>query len=176
MRALGYFSMPEVISYRAYKYSDQLALKNQKFEELLKSDCANYNFFQDIPFNYQDNYKKILEIYPNAKFILSIRDPNSWFDSCVSWMNLINGHAVYKDIWGCDFTEKNKQEIVEKYNRRNYEIENYFDSDRLLILQLESFSLKRLVSFLGIKLDMQESDSFNQFPWDNKSDGRGFIP
>lgn len=43
---------------------------------------ANYNSVVDFPGSLY--YKQILEKYPDAKVILTVRDPDSWYDSILS--------------------------------------------------------------------------------------------
>jgi len=54
--------------------------------------CKTSEAFQDIPFSLPDFYKFLMVEYPNAKFILSVRDnPEQWYNS------LCNFHTR---MWG----------------------------------------------------------------------------
>ncbi len=67
----------ELLSIYWYKYGD--------YENILKY-CDSAQVFQDRPFSSQDFYKKLYNKYPDALFILTIRDsPDQWFNSLKSY-------------------------------------------------------------------------------------------
>ena len=43
-----------------------------------------FDFHQDVPISGGDFYKKLDDIFPNSKFILTLRDPDLWFKSFFS--------------------------------------------------------------------------------------------
>ena len=80
--------------------------------EKVKKFCWKYNFFQDLPFSQGDSYKKIDKIFPNSKFILTIREPNHWFES------LCNFHLIYFRKMGYDFKDikQVKEEHIKQFD------------------------------------------------------------
>jgi len=73
------------------------------FIEMINNDYNHFEYFQDIPFSLPDFYKDLDESFPDAKFILTVRDSDSqWYNS------LLNMHRKNK------FTE-NTKEVVWRY-------------------------------------------------------------
>lgn len=73
-----------------------LKVPNQQEQELLLVDairagnfsrvleyCDQYDAFQDAPFSQEHNYIILDTLFPNSKFILSIRPEHDWFKSLV---------------------------------------------------------------------------------------------
>lgn len=81
LEKLGYskcYHMEELIMHHPHKISyweDARLDKEINWEELFEG----YQAAVDFPAN--AHYKKYLEIYPDAKFILTVRDPESWYNS-----------------------------------------------------------------------------------------------
>jgi hypothetical protein len=44
-----------------------------------------YDFFQDIPFSLDNFYVRVDTLYPNSKFILTIRDSEEWYKSLINF-------------------------------------------------------------------------------------------
>ena len=49
----------------------------------VQSYMANFDAFQDQPFSSGINYAVVDALFPNSKFILTVRDPEKWFESLV---------------------------------------------------------------------------------------------
>ena len=168
MKILGFKSMPEELAY-SYILRDKDS-KNQvnNFRNLMKTNTQNFNFFEDLPFCFGNNYKLIDHFYPDAKYILTLRDPEAWFSSCNRWIEALNCKPIYSWIWGIDFSFENKNKIIKLYNKRNSEIIRHFNStNKLMELQIETATYRILCQFLGIDLD---SVSKLDFPMENIND------
>jgi hypothetical protein len=78
----------------------------------IKKFCWKYNFFQDLPFSQGNFYQQIDKIFPNSKFILTVRDSEKWFES------LSNFHLIYFRKMGLNFKNitEVKKEHVKKFN------------------------------------------------------------
>ena len=126
------------------------------------------NAFRDSPFNLFKNYVTIHDYFheqtrikplsQKTKFILTIRDSEKWFDSVVRWIQTKKGDPkVYEQIYGCPVTIENKQRVIQEYESRNREIQNFFkNTNSLLVLDIcdgdnkENFT--KLCNFLNITL------------------------
>ena len=147
--------------------------------------CETAEFFQDVPFSMLGFWKKVYDRYPNAKYILSVRDNSEqWFQS------LYNYHCEkYGD--GNNVTEKQLKDAYGKsgmafrlimnnynglplydsssyqnvYNGHNDEVTNFFNNKNnfLKINVSDSISYEKLCEFLEVK------PLANNFPWLNKS-------
>lgn len=105
-------------------------------------------------------WKELADFYPDAKVILTVRDANTWFDSTNETIHSADfagfiknspfGEMVQKTIW--DMMGNHMQErayMVDFFNKRSKEIEEYIDADRLLVYQV-SEGWEPLCQFLGV--------------------------
>jgi hypothetical protein len=126
MNKTGTTTMTKVFKKLNYRVAPQIKqeinigdIKIKNNHQRIKKFCWKYNFFQDLPFSQGDIYQSIDKIYPKSKFILTIRDPNKWFDS------LCNFHLIYFRKMGFNF--KNINEVKEEHMRKfNWIKEGYY--------------------------------------------------
>ncbi len=78
LRDLGY-RMPVQVEQEALVVE---ALFDGDFRPL-KALCDKFEAFQDMPFSQGVTYAVLDSMYPESKFILTVRDSNAWFDSLV---------------------------------------------------------------------------------------------
>ncbi len=120
--------------------------------------------FSDSPWNHSDFYRLLDQQFPRSKFILTIRDDASWFDSLRRWLtpegsdktsisSLPFGVEYHSMNYG--MTEDSFDDYEDHYrfiyNRRNFEIQQYF-SDRpsdLLVIDWTKAGWEELCGFLG---------------------------
>lgn len=156
---------------------------------LLKSYCDKYDFFQDIPFCIPSVRKTILDLYPTAKFVLTVRsDPETWYSSvCRFYAYICNTKQVptYNDMekknfharplsefisWAFDGLDRhdpfNKERLLEYYTRSNKNAEDVIPPAQLITIDVSNNShLGALFSFLDVKSDIAV------FPHENKTPG-----
>lgn len=150
--------------------------------------CRSARVFQDTPFSLPETFRHMDEAYPDAKFILTVRDTaEQWFGSLVAYKTMKFGgklptpkelkETVYNwkgwywenhvgqfgpdesDIW-------DPQMWMSSYNDHNREVIEYFKGkpDKLLVLNLrEPNAFETFCSFIGVKT------SLDGFPHLNKS-------
>lgn len=175
-------------------------LGNQRQGELLLQDYASRNFkkivefcltadaFQDAPFSFPFTYMALDQSFPNAKFVLSVRDDvDQWYRSLVRFHgNLFAGGRIpVKDdllratycypgfvwdairlVWNTPEDEPYyKPALVSYYERHNADVREYFRSkSNLLDINLsDKDAYTRFCEFLG--KDLVSDD----FPRLNKS-------
>lgn len=124
--------------------------------------------FSDINVTYE--YKKLDEEYPNSKFIYTVRDTESWLESCKnafggekeSYMrNRYANNGISKEIhhhfygdWGF---EKNK--FIKAFNDHSKDVHDYFYDrpDDLLIMAIcNGDGWEVLCPFLGLDIPNEE--------------------
>lgn len=123
---------------------------------------SNYNLFEDSPYNFKNIYKELYNFNNDFKFILTIREEESWFNSLLysTYYNPHLGKVDYKNdltlqyLYG-DVTEENRKKIINIYNKRNNEIIDFFKEKQkdLCIITLEDSDIskwKKLTTFLNI--------------------------
>jgi hypothetical protein len=138
--------------------------------------CRYYEAFQDIPFSLPFTYQALDQAFPDARFILSVRDSaEQWYDSLVrfhtcvlfgghppSWP-LIDGHdyaypgalaECSRSYWRWqDFGLYQRDRAIALYERHNDNVREYFygREGQLLVLNLsEPESYARFAAFLHL--------------------------
>jgi hypothetical protein len=132
---------------------------------LLKSD---YDFFADSPYNMNEIYKQL--DLPDVKFILTLREPEDWFDSFLKWakkadyVNGNNNDVVF--AYGGKIVEKNRTVIIDRYKKRIEGIYDHFGFDNICRIHVDlpdEGKIKRLEKFLDIEIN-------KPYPHKNKND------
>lgn len=147
----------EVLGYRVYGGDKNL----MKFPE--KEDLRNYilkvmsdwDAAQDMPWPLF--YKELREFYPNAKFILTYRDPERWIKSVVQYFGSIR-IPLHQKIYNVPCAEGYEEIYLKTYNDFNAEVQEYFKNDEnfLLMKMGENFDYKTLCEFLQVEISSEE--------------------
>ncbi len=102
-----------------------------------------YDAYVDFPMGYDNLYKALDAEFPDAHFILTIRDPNSL---AASYENFYTGSYFQTT------TEEELKQKMREYSRRNTEILDYFKDrpNKILVLNIiEGDSWEPLCAFLN---------------------------
>ncbi len=123
--------------------------------EVLRKFVARYDAFQDVPFSHEELYIALDALFPNSKFVLTLRDPSDWYLSLVrfhkQYFGFENIEEAGPDFWkgkrGNYWLESNKRLVtcvtngretvdwnllydrdhcISKYTERNDRIIRYF--------------------------------------------------
>jgi Sulfotransferase domain len=122
-------------------------------------------------------YRELMEQYPEAKLVLTVRDPQSWWESVRETIYQVGrpaaGHEgaapprppfpgdpqllariiqmVQQDVWESDFGGRfeDRDYAIECFNRHTAEVRERVPADRLLIYQV-SDGWEPLCRFLGV--------------------------
>lgn len=127
---------------------------NKDYDELLRM-AEYWDAFADAPWGGSDLYIKLLTKYPHAKYILTEREPESWYKSFEKLITMfdLNPDTAFESyhtngMWGSGhyfeslFNIKtltgNKQKIINAYIKYNDDVKTYFriKQKELLILDL----------------------------------------
>ena len=174
----------------------ELLLKNwyqRDFNSIIKFS-KSAEAFQDIPFSLPYTYIFLEQYFPEAKFILTVRDnSDQWYNSITKfhaklWSkdksmlpsdeDLKKAKYRYKG-WAYEAihymfnTSKNepydKNVLIKYYETHNYQVQRYFESisEKLLVINVaNSNDYLKLCEFLNRK------PQGNDFPWENKTDSK----
>ena len=114
-------------------------------------------------------YKELYEKYPHAKVILTVRDPEKWWDSYKEtigpstpfwrfvftvtfvrnfYWDRMTGNCVYKKIAGTRAKARHKEFTIAGFNAHNAEVEATIPSDKLLVFEVKQ-GWEPLCKFLG---------------------------
>lgn len=153
MKNLG-FKISTSQTHGLYFHSGLIGASQEEFKRLfdiIKKRKHDWNFFADMPFNLPGAHEILYNMFPNSRFVLTIRDPEKWFETVLRWIQTRNAQKIYDWIWCTEFTPENKQEILTRYNRRNSGIINFFKNKNLLTLYIgeDNNALQKLCAFVG---------------------------
>jgi hypothetical protein len=121
------------------------------------------------------HYRQLMQYYPDAKVILSVRDPEKWYESAYNtiyqaapslgqkiWMSLrlpfspklrklIRVFRLSGAVWKEDFADKftNKAFALEVFHRHNEEVKRLVPANRLLVYEVKQ-GWEPLCEFLGV--------------------------
>lgn len=119
--------------------------------QLCVETARDFDAAQDMPWPLF--FRELDEAYPGSKFILTVRDPEKWFDSIEGHFGANEGE-MQAFVYGRDAAAPagNKARYLETLRNHEAAVRAYF-SDRpqdLLVMNLESGdSWKELCAFLG---------------------------
>jgi len=88
LQILGYKVCPEEAAYATLE--DVVAKDYRACLELAR----DYDGFEDSPWNCRNFYKVLDEAFPGAKFILTTRDEDRWFQSFLRWADMHGSHLA----------------------------------------------------------------------------------
>ena len=132
------------------KHNDYLAALyvNKAYDEIYRL-TKYWNAFADGPWGGSDLYKKLYEWYPDAKFILTIRDPESWYNSYIRMVTKFTENRDLENAWddfhahgryGSVYFFKhvfqigtlagNKDKIIGYFEKTNNDIKAFFKEKR----------------------------------------------
>lgn len=127
-----------------------------------------YDVFEDTPWFML--YEELLENYPDSKFILTLRNPESWYKSVLKHFGGYsewNFHSwIYK---GHGDPIGNKDLYIYTYTKHNKAVQEYFKlkNKKLLVMHLpEDFNWKILCDYLECKIP------WGKFPHANSATSR----
>lgn len=134
---------------------DDHAMKEYTFSPeaaILWGNDTDQPILRDSPFNFCDLYKTLDRLFPKAKFVLTLREGNSWYDSVQRWISL-HPHLLPIYDYLYKISSRTKEEIIEIYHQRNTEIVNYFKTrpSKLAVIDLwKDSDTSSLTEFLGV--------------------------
>lgn len=114
-----------------------------------------YDAFQDNPWPVL--YREMDKAYPGSKFILTTRDSEEWFSSQLSHFGE-KSTPMREWIYGKGFPSGNAEAYIERYERHNHEVCEYFRgrSEDLLVMDLAiGDGWRKLCNFLGHEVPSQ---------------------
>jgi hypothetical protein len=97
-------------------------------------------------------YLTLATKYPLAAVVLTLRDPNAWFDSyhetvLPMMMSSSQGAKLFSYLFGA--SRPDRQSMIAAYERHNAEVKQLVPAQRLLVYEVES-GWKPLCEFLGV--------------------------
>ena len=104
-------------------------------------------------------YRELADVYPDAKVILTLRDPQSWFESTQATIFARDYPPDSDDpflrmVGACvgrlfDFQMHDREKLLEVYNRHNETVQKVIPAERLLVYHVKD-GWAPLCNFLGV--------------------------
>lgn len=112
-------------------------------------------------------YKELMAVYPEAKVILTVRDPEKWYASTYQtvyaiskviprWIGYIApqqaklGEMIGDQIWKRQFGNfEDRQQSIATFKQYNEEVQHYVPPERLLVFEVKQ-GWAPLCQFLGV--------------------------
>lgn len=144
--------------------------REELFDRTYRPLLEQYDAFEDTPWFLF--YKELLEIYPDARFILTRRPPEVWYRSALKHFGGYDRRSFQWIYSGKGDPVGNRELYLETYNRHNQEVIDYFREKKksLLVMNLpEDFNWETLCEFLECRVP------FGSFPHANSISSRDTI-
>jgi hypothetical protein len=149
--------------------------------------CRYYEGFQDYPFAFPFTYQAMDQAFPDARFVLSMRDSaEQWYESLVGFESkaLFGGQTATWDLidrcsycypgfvadasrlvyrWQ-DYGLYDRKHAIDLYNRHNDDVQEYFAhrSGKLIVINVaEADSYPRFAEFLNLPPGRTAFDKVN---------------
>jgi hypothetical protein len=121
-------------------------------------------------------YKELSERYPEARVILTVRDPERWYESAWNTIFTLQDVAssrapqMARDLASQKgFTDvEDRQHMIEAFNRWNEEVKEFIPAQRLLVYEVKE-GWEPLCDFLGVEVPkdkpfphLNDSESFRK--------------
>jgi hypothetical protein len=142
LRGLGYSVAPEGLVYN--KDSGVFEAFHAGVYDKVYDIINRFDAFEDRPYNHTDFYKRLDKKYLGSKFILTLRDTQSWIESYRRWNEKMNlkkmwyYRIVSQTCYGIDDFLGNEEVMRKKYEQRNAAIQQYFTgTGKLLVMDME---------------------------------------
>ncbi|MEX0662812.1 MAG: sulfotransferase family protein [Balneolaceae bacterium] len=151
-------------------YTPQTHTKDELFEATYKPLLNEYDVFEDTPWFIF--YKELLELYPDAKFILTKRPVDKWYKSALKHFGGYDRKSYHWIYDGKGDPEGNKELYINKYTEHNEAVIKYFkkNNKELLVMNMpEDFNWDVICNFLNC------SKPFGDFPHANSATDRVTI-
>ena len=147
-----------------YVVCDHGAFQPSNRQEIKKICAGDYSSLVDASQNYDAFFDspwflfyKIFDNLYDAKFVHCIRDPESWYKSCVRYFKDQPASPIDKFIYGNEVAfsvENNKNFWIERYLRHNQEVLDYFKGrSNFLLVDLFDKNNKteeQICNFVGV--------------------------
>jgi len=164
LKSLGY-------KHKSYDNEAIWMLRKNK-ENKLKKIIQQYESFEDEPWAHL--YKLEDNIYPNAKFILTVRkDAERWYESICNHCDRIPFNEHRKYFFSALLPRRHKEKYIETYIDHIKEVKEYFKDkpDKLLIVCWENGDgIHKIAKFLNKETKVKE----NLKKWGNKAPNRKY--
>ncbi|MBW2313900.1 MAG: hypothetical protein JRH10_06890 [Deltaproteobacteria bacterium] len=139
------------------------------YEPILKL-AANYRSFEDRPWNVWEMYQRLDERFPDSRFILTVREPESWWRSTGRWITVVKPRMAKKYLRHLGAASLAKADMIAAYEQYNEGvIEHFAGTDKLLVIDFEKGQgWPELCGFLGLPVPEAAFPHVNRQSYDER--------
>ena len=135
-------------------------------------------------------YKALADFYPEAKVVLSVRDPEKWFASTQNTVlggDVVGFHTARGSLgmveavgWGSDPRLHDKAFMMDRFHSHIEDVKRNIPAERLLVYQV-SDGWAPLCDFLGLEVpdapfpQVNSTEDFREMIASRAADGRGIA-
>lgn len=166
-----------------YTYWLMAMYLNGELEEIFEF-IKHWDAFADAPWGGSDLYKDLHKKYPNANFVLTLRDPEKWYGSFVRNFTRHDPNEEtafetmykiqrpgspywFKRLFNIEKLAGNKDKLVSFYEQHNQEVLDYFrnrDANFLVMDITKGEGWEKLCPFLGVATPSESFPQLNEAP------------
>ena len=170
----GTSTLREALKILGYRVKDTsrralIPILKGKWNQIIKM-LKNYDAVEDTP--WYMIYKELDTLFPNSKFILTIRDEEKWYKSIKNHIgNLRSAHHEWIYGRGKGLPIDHKQNTLNVYNTHNNEVREYFKDrpDDLLVVDFtKGDGWDELCNFLNKDIPSTDFPHYNKTDWTSK--------
>jgi Sulfotransferase domain len=112
----------------------------------------DFQAFEDRPWNVWEMYQHVHEAFPGSRFVLTVRDPESWWRSVEHWLTQKKPQMVETYTTHLRAETFTRDAFIAGYERHNEAVTTYFaGSNQLLVLDVvQDHRWEELCAFLGV--------------------------
>lgn len=144
-------------------FTEAASLLNGNPDKAVDWDAIYSRYNAAVDFPNSCFYKQLVEKYPDAKVVLTVREPEKWYDSAANTiyryrqadqvstpgMQQMVEQVVWRGIFKGKFEDK--EAAIKIFNDNIEEVKRYVPADRLLVFSVKD-GWKPLCQFLGVPI------------------------
>lgn len=160
----------EMLGFNHKSYDQEL---NHRYDqgdcEPIFRETENYETFEDAPWNREILYRELDQRFPGSKFILTIREMQSWLKSHEKHYAAKRLQERPQEIWMRKlYDEKRKDKLIQWHQSRTENVFKYFEDrpNDLLVIDIcgGGDSWEKLCPFLGLPIPVEPFPRANAAP------------
>jgi len=132
--------------------------------------AKDYRSFEDRPWNYWEMYRYLDRRFPDSHFILTVRDPQSWWRCVERWIIYMKPWLAKRYRVHLRANNLNKDDMIKGYLRYNRDVIDYFQKkENFLIMDFEKGDgWVPLCTFLDCSIPQEPFPHVNRLTYDRR--------
>jgi hypothetical protein len=143
--------------------------KKGEYEPALKF-AETYRSFEDRPWNVWEMYQHLDRRFLDSRFILTVRDPETWWRSVERWITLMKPRMAERYRIHLRSPSLRKDDMIKGYLRYNEAVMDYFEGkENMLVIDFEKGDgWTSLCGFLDCPVPQEPFPHKNRLTYDRR--------